>query len=964
MGLSILVLLAISGAGVAAAPSGVLQEAPLNPAFSGTVGNVPDFVLTNVQPGANGNGNGIPSGVIPSPVDRSYLKGKIIKSFESAEQPVDDSSQAMVESEPGDYSYDLRDLERVTSVKDQGSLGTCWAFATYGSLESVLLPEESWDFSESNLANTHGFDWDAIAGGNMDMSTAYLVRWSGPVAEADEPYYTPTYNEDLPNQKNVQEVLFIPGRSGPLDNDNLKWAIQNYGGVYSTIYYSSSYYNPDTDSFYTPYSTKSNHAITLVGWDDTCSRTRFAEQPPGDGAFIAKNSWGQYWGDGGYFYISYYDAQIGTSNAVFTAEPLDTYAGIYQYDPLGQVSSFGYSGTTTAWFANVFTADTDEDLSAVGFYTNDVDCRYEVYIYTDPSNGPINSAGAVSTTSGTIGIPGYHTVDLTTPTSLAAGQDFSVVVKITTTDYPYPVAFEFPISGYSSYATANAGESFYGPDGSHWYDLTGYKAKANVCLKAYTVQADGNCAPQASDDQYATNENSALVISAPGILANDYDVDGDALTATLENGVTHGTLSLKNDGSFSYTPDTGFTGTDVFTYLASDGELTSSSAEVTIAVSEVNYAPTAYADAYTTNEDTALIVAVPGVLGNDADADGDALSAVLTTVPNHGALVLNADGSFTYTPALDYAGADAFSYRAFDGQTQSSGVTVSLTITQVNDAPLARDDTATTMQNTAVSIDVLANDNDVDDDALSITTVSDPLHGTASISGNSITYTPNDASYYGEDGFTYTISDGEGGYDSAMVHITINKPAIPPEAGFTCSATTILVRETVRFTDTSNNDPTSWYWNFGDDVTSREQNPVHQYKKPGTYSVSLTVSNGADTSTVIMKDLINVLKFVPTPTPTPEPTPDPTPENDIVADFSASVTSGSLPLTVAFDDQSSASSSITKWKWAFGDGGTSELKNPAHTYTAKGFYTVSLTVWDENGNSDIIVKKRFIKALP
>ncbi|MBT8507249.1 hypothetical protein AZH53_02240 [Methanomicrobiaceae archaeon CYW5] len=954
-----MILLAISGAGMAAQPSGVIQEAPLNPAFSEAVGNVPDFVLTNVHPGANGNGHGIPSGVIPSPIDRSYLKGKNIESIASVEPTADESGPATLESDTGDYYYDLRDHGLVTTVKNQGNLGTCWAFATYGSLESVLLPRESWDFSESNLANTHGFDWGPASGGNMDMSTAYLVRWSGPIAEADEPYYTSTYNENLPQQKNVQEVLFIPGRSGPLDNDNLKWAIENYGGVYSTIYwdqYDPADYSPQTYSFYNPDNSESNHAITLVGWDDSYSRTLFEKTPAGDGAFIAKNSWGPYWGDGGYFYISYYDPQIGTSNAVFTAEPLDTYTGIYQYDPLGQVSSFGY-GTTTAWFANVFTAKAGEDLSAVGFYTNDVDCRYEVYVYTDPSNGPINSAGAVSTTSGTIGIPGYHTVDLTTPASLAAGQDFSVVVKMTTTDYTFPVAFEFPWSGYSGGATANAGESYYGPDGSHWYDLTGYRANANVCLKAYTVQAGGNYVPQAFDDQYATDENTALVISAPGILANDYDPNGDSLTAILVTDVIHGDLSMQTDGSFGYLPSTGFTGTDVFTYRAFDGELWSAATEVTIAVNEVNSAPTASPDGYTTKEDTVLHVVVPGVLGNDVDTDDDTLSAVLSTLPNHGTLVLNADGSFTYTPGADYYGADSFTYRAYDGRALSSAVTVSLGIAAVNDAPIAQDDVATTTPGVGISIDVLANDDDVDGDALTINSVGIPSHGTTALSGTAVIYTPVDATYSGEDSFTYTVSDNNGGLDSATVIITINKPAIAPVASFDCSATTILVRDTVRFTDTSTNEPDSWYWTFGDGLTSTEQNPVHQYKKPGTYSVSLTVSNDAGSSKKTMD--ITVLKFALTPTPTPEPTP----ENDITADFSADVTSGSLPLTIAFAGQSTGNP--LSYKWDFGDGTpTSGEKDPVHTYISKGFYTVTLTVWGEDGSSDTVVKKRFIKALP
>ena len=374
----------------ASAPAGdVPREAPLNPAFSQYVGNVPDFVLMNVIPGANGKGAGVSTGMVPSPLDNSHLRGKKIDTLSASEALTDEPSQVAAESYTG--QYDLRILGEVTEVKDQGSHGTCWAFATYGSLESTLLPEETWDFSENNLVNTHGFDWEPDFGGNMDMATAYLVRWGGPIDEHDDPYFSYSSPVDVQARKNVQEVFFIPTRGGPLDNDNLKWAIQNYGGVYSSICWDSAAFNSQTAGYYYSGSSGSNHAITLVGWDDNYDASRFSKNPPGNGAFIAKNSWGIWFGDEGYFYISYYDAQIGESNAVFTAEPLDTYTGVYQYDPLGELGSLGY-GDTTAWSANVFTAEADEDLSAVGFYTNDLDCQYEVYVYTDPMNGPLGNS--------------------------------------------------------------------------------------------------------------------------------------------------------------------------------------------------------------------------------------------------------------------------------------------------------------------------------------------------------------------------------------------------------------------------------------------------------------------------------------------------------------------------------------------------------------------------------------------
>jgi VCBS repeat-containing protein len=176
-------------------------------------------------------------------------------------------------------------------------------------------------------------------------------------------------------------------------------------------------------------------------------------------------------------------------------------------------------------------------------------------------------------------------------------------------------------------------------------------------------------------------------VPAPGVLGNDTDPDGDALTAVLVTGPSHGSLTLNGDGSFSYIPAADFAGSDSFSYRAGDGTLTSSVATAAISVTAVNDAPVAAGDAFSTTEDTLLTVPAPGVLGNDTDPDGDALTAVLVTGPSHGSLTLNGDGSFSYTPAADFAGSDSFSYQASDGSLASESATVTLTVTAVNDAP-------------------------------------------------------------------------------------------------------------------------------------------------------------------------------------------------------------------------------------------------------------------------------------
>ena len=164
-----------------------------------------------------------------------------------------------------------------------------------------------------------------------------------------------------------------------------------------------------------------------------------------------------------------------------------------------------------------------------------------------------------------------------------------------------------------------------------------------------TVTVSGaNDAPEAENDVYQLAEGGALTVDAlNGVLANDSDVDVEALSALRASDPLHGELTLNADGSFTYTPHSGFDGTDSFTYRASDGDAESGLATVLLSVGAVNRAPVASGNSYSMNEDTTLTVAAPGVLGNDTDADGDALSAALVSGPTKGSLAFNPDGSFT-----------------------------------------------------------------------------------------------------------------------------------------------------------------------------------------------------------------------------------------------------------------------------------------------------------------------------
>ena len=180
-----------------------------------------------------------------------------------------------------------------------------------------------------------------------------------------------------------------------------------------------TFYSPSTASYYCNWTMDNNHAVAIVGWNDSFDRNLFSNVPPENGAFIVKNSWGTEWGDEGYFYISYYDSNIGKYNSIFTAESPDNYKYIYQYDPLGWTSNYGY-GNPTGWCANVFTAKSDEVLKAVSFYTTDSNCNYEIYIYTNLGSRPTSSAGLVFAQSGSSATAGYHTVPLSSTIQLKA----------------------------------------------------------------------------------------------------------------------------------------------------------------------------------------------------------------------------------------------------------------------------------------------------------------------------------------------------------------------------------------------------------------------------------------------------------------------------------------------------------------------------------------------------------------
>ncbi|MEZ4656774.1 MAG: Ig-like domain-containing protein [Caldilineaceae bacterium] len=299
-----------------------------------------------------------------------------------------------------------------------------------------------------------------------------------------------------------------------------------------------------------------------------------------------------------------------------------------------------------------------------------------------------------------------------------------------------------------------------------------------------TVNIDvTNTAPTATNDSFTAQTATAF---NGNVKSNDSDADGDPLTVntTPVSNVTHGSLTLNGDGTFSYTSDAGYVGPDSFTYEISDNAGATAQATATISVSAtlVNNAPNAVDDTATTDEDVAHNGA--SVTANDTDPENNELTVETTPVsgPAHGTLQLNANGTYVYTPTADYNGPDSFVYRVCDNGVPASEcaeATVSITVTPVNDPPVATDDTFVFAQNSTNNVlNVLSNDtvgpdtNETSAD-LSITTVSKPdKGGSASIDGATIKYTPA-SDFVGTEKLTYTISDGHGGESTATATITI-----------------------------------------------------------------------------------------------------------------------------------------------------------------------------------------------
>jgi large repetitive protein len=283
-----------------------------------------------------------------------------------------------------------------------------------------------------------------------------------------------------------------------------------------------------------------------------------------------------------------------------------------------------------------------------------------------------------------------------------------------------------------------------------------------------------NDVPVAVNDTATTPEDAPVTIA---VLANDSDADGNPLTITAATS-PNGTVMINPDGTLTFRPNANFNGPTTITYTVSDGQGGTATATVAVTVTPVNDPPVARPDTATTPEDTPVTIAP---IANDSDVDGNVLTIVAASSPN-GTVVINANGTISFTPAPNFNGPTTISYTVSDGQGGTATTTVAVTVTPVNDVPVARNDTLALDENTSVRIPVLANDSDADGDRLTVTAASSPNGSVVINADGTISFTPT-ANFSGPTTITYTISDGRGGTSSATVTVNVRDTNALPVDG-------------------------------------------------------------------------------------------------------------------------------------------------------------------------------------
>lgn len=423
-------------------------------------------------------------------------------------------------------SWDPRGGGYLPSIRTQGSYGTCWAIsgvtcAEIYAVKNSLLSSvnfSAWHLAYfsthqstdplGNCSNDYNTSATYLVGGNLYSTIMTFASWRGPADEGatGSRYENLTSSASLDASTAYKAELYLKNAymlaaATSADRSVLKQMILDQGAVTACIYSDNSYYNYPSDgdaNYYQSFSTSSNHEVTIVGWDDNYPADSFKNTPEGDGAFLCMNSWGSSWGDGGYFWLSYYDKSlVNNACAVYEYTSASTYDHNYQYDGCvvpgaRYLSSWG----SEAYYANVFTATGNssggEQLKAVSTFSNNTQVPYDLYIYTDLQDPADPTSGTLAySSSGTFTYVGFYTVQIT-PVDLWEGETFSVVFRIKSSNGKLSVPTCYTESSWYSVNEVLAGQSFFSGNGSSWFDGMATSSggvslsQANVRIKAYT----------------------------------------------------------------------------------------------------------------------------------------------------------------------------------------------------------------------------------------------------------------------------------------------------------------------------------------------------------------------------------------------------------------------------------------------------------------------------------------------